>query len=152
MYTRVLFLLISTLACAAIQAEVYRWIDPNGHVQFGDRPPPTARQIEAMDIDLEQRINPAVDPGLRIQRQQRLAEELERDRHEREQARLEARRAAQLAASLCTQYTDRVRLLADENVRWIKGRNANGSNFYYSDAEVAGLRAEAIRGMNYYCR
>lgn len=152
MSTRLLIVLLLGILAPLANAEVYRWIDNTGHVQFGDRPPPSAHEIDTVDIDLERRINPDADPGQRLLRQQQIAEELERDRHERDQARFEARRNAQQAAALCVQYRDRVRLLADEGVRWIKGRNANGSNSYYNDAEVAGLRSEAVRGMNYYCR
>ncbi|MCP5140868.1 MAG: DUF4124 domain-containing protein [Gammaproteobacteria bacterium] len=140
------------LLIAPVSAEVFRWLDPQGQVQFGDRPPPGARQVEPMDIDLGQRINPDVDAAQRVERLRQVAEELERARLERESARAAAAQAVRQAASLCAQYRDRARLLADDGVSWIKGRNPDGSNIYYSAAEVARLRVEAARGVQTYCR
>lgn len=80
------------------QAEVYRWFDENGVVNYGDRPPQGARGVTALDL------KPGIDSVIRgIPR-----DELERMRERDTQARLRAleaeveelraREAAQAAA------------------------------------------------------
>lgn len=133
-------------------ADVYRWIDAHGNVQFGDRPPAGVDEVEEFPLDLDVRIDADTDASERLARQKRLGEELARSRREREQERLEARRALIVAANRCARYRERLEMLDDAHIRWVKGINPDGSRVYYNDAEVAEIRADAVRGVSLYCR
>ena len=48
-----LALLCALLPAAGAQAEVYKWVDKDGHVKYGDHPPaddPAARQVNASNV------------------------------------------------------------------------------------------------------
>ena len=67
--------------CAAgpASAELYKWVDEGGVVNYGDKPPAGALQVRSLDED---RSSVSVVPGLS-------KEELERQRKSVEQARIE---------------------------------------------------------------
>lgn len=67
--------------------DIYRWLDENGQVQFGDRPPAEPRaEVEPVELSL-----PAVDPeGADHYSIQNQLERMEQARSEREAARQEA--------------------------------------------------------------
>ncbi len=41
---RIIILMLCLLLSAAASAEIYKWLDEQGRVQFGDRPPPEKKQ------------------------------------------------------------------------------------------------------------
>lgn len=78
--SRLLFAVLLGLALApASAAELYKWVDEHGVVNYGDAPPAGARQVRALDED---RSSLSIVPGLS-------PEELERQRKSLEQARSE---------------------------------------------------------------
>lgn len=49
MHKRIFFVFIAILAASAVMAQAYRWVDEDGVVHYGDRPPPDAEtQTEAI--------------------------------------------------------------------------------------------------------
>ena len=42
---RIQLLVLAVLSCSAAQAEIFRWVDENGHVQFSDRWNPSAEKV-----------------------------------------------------------------------------------------------------------
>lgn len=82
---RLPLLLFGLLLCQPAWSQVYRWLDENGQVQFGDRPPPDM-PAEVHPIELPP---PATEPPEEENRysiQQQL-ERMEQARAEREAAR-----------------------------------------------------------------
>jgi Skp family chaperone for outer membrane proteins len=43
-------LLLTTLLGTAAHAEVYKWVDANGRVQFSDKPPPDQKNVKQVDV------------------------------------------------------------------------------------------------------
>jgi hypothetical protein len=90
-----LALAATLLAAAPLHAQqLYRWVDENGVVNFGDQPPSKAK--DAKRIDPEGRVT--VVPGLSKEEMQRAAEIDERRRAQAQKAEAE-RRAARAAAA-----------------------------------------------------
>ncbi len=77
----------------AVMAQVHRWVDEDGRVHYGDRPP---AQVESKTVDIEKvplstippRNDPGVNTGLRPT-EEHLLQEMERDRKAREKEREE---------------------------------------------------------------
>lgn len=71
---RCILLLACLLAVTAVRADIYRWIDHNGDLQFGDRPPPEhgaesvelspANRYSHRDIDLPKLERPQAGPAV----------------------------------------------------------------------------------------
>jgi hypothetical protein len=83
---RLLAILLLTLAapCRLSPAEIYKWVDANGDVHYGDQPPDTG--AESVHVPGDQ---PDVNLEQRLVRRQRLLDVLEeeRERHKLETAR-----------------------------------------------------------------
>lgn len=58
---RLPFMLLLLLLIPACPAEVYKWIDADGRVQFGDRPPPG---VEAATVEIK--VNTYQSPSLQV--------------------------------------------------------------------------------------
>jgi hypothetical protein len=91
-----LWLLAAGLATAPAFAQVYRWTDERGSVNYGSKPPPNARNVSVMRED-EGRVStvPGVPPEL-VSSQQERADQRRIDRLERD---LDAQRRANRAQS-----------------------------------------------------
>ena len=66
-----------------LHAEIYKWIDKNGNVHFGDKPDEDADNVESVEI---RQSTPRSDPVLerRLDEQNKVLKVLEEDREERE--------------------------------------------------------------------
>jgi len=94
MTRRALILLVLLLACGAAQAQIYRWVDQNGRVQYSNVKPP--KEVPATVVDPDAKAGPAMPDSTEcytIRCQGERMEERERKR-EVELAKLTAERAA----------------------------------------------------------
>jgi hypothetical protein len=94
-------LLATVLLLAAsvpAHADLYKWVDERGVVNYGDRPPPQARRLRPLELDLD---SAAVIPGIPKEELQQLRErdaERRLRQLEAEVDELRAREAARGAA------------------------------------------------------
>ena len=104
-------------------AEVYRWVDADGQVHYGERPPPQG----ARKIELPETSKPSSEPDReavdRRARQQRLLDAYEHERERKEAAAADAARARQADAARC----------ADLHQHW--RRLSFGGPVYYQRAD-----------------
>jgi hypothetical protein len=124
------------LAAATAHAQVYRWVDEQGKVHYGERPPSGAKAAP-----VENRL--ATPPGAPAPKAAPDASQQERDfqrrRMEREQQEAREQKAAAKARQQCER--ERARLAQLRNVRRIQsGVDEKGNLRYMSEAE----RADAI--------
>jgi hypothetical protein len=128
--------LAALLAAATAHAQVYRWVDEQGKVHYGERPPSGAK---AKPVE-EKLANP---PGVPSPKAAPDASQQERDfqrrRMEREQAEVRDQKAAEKAQQQCER--ERTRLAQLRSVRRIQsGVDEKGNLRYMSERE----RADAI--------
>lgn len=128
--------LAALLAASAAHAQVYRWVDEQGKVHYGERPPSGAKANPVQD-------KLAAPPGAPAPKAAPDASQQERDfqrrRMEREQQEASEQKAAEKAKQQCER--ERTRLAQLRNVRRIQsGVDEKGNLSYMSDAE----RADAI--------
>jgi hypothetical protein len=129
-------------------AEVYKWIDAEGHVVYSDRAPTSTAQKSIVPVDQpdpaeiarnakEQKIMSAEDA-------QRKKEQAIEDRKAAQKAQEEHNRQAQ-----CDNARNRYYSLRDS--RRIYQRDADGNRVYYSDADADAKREEARQAMLSAC-
>ena len=107
--------LLAGLACAAVflpvfAGEIYRWVDDQGRVHFGDTPPDNAERVELAPA-------PAGDPQLqeRRERGERLLDIMEEDRRRREDEQHAGQQADAERRSKCETARRRSAQAADAN-------------------------------------
>ncbi len=98
------------VSALAAPAGVYRWVDPEGRVHFGDRPP-LDRDAQALDVPArpEPATAPAASDAERLESQQRLLRAFEEERREREERRAKVEREAAEREYRCAQARDQLR-------------------------------------------
>jgi hypothetical protein len=128
--------LAALLAAAAAHGQVYRWVDEQGKVHYGERPPTGAKASPVQD-------KLGTPPGAPAPKATPDASQQERDfqrrRVEREQKEARDQQAAERAKQQCER--EKTRLAQLRNVRRIQsGVDEKGNLRYMSDGE----RADAI--------
>jgi cell division protease FtsH len=95
MNARVLaFAALLVTAHAAAQQQVYKWVDPNGHVTYSETPPPGAVSPEPIDLLPPPAPTDVEAAQQRAQAMQELSDQLTRAREEREAEVEQERRGA----------------------------------------------------------
>jgi hypothetical protein len=125
-------------AAVAAQAQVYRWVDEQGKVHYGERPPSGAKAKPVEDKLAAPPGSPAPKAASDASQQER---DFQRRRMERDQKEAREQKAAEKARQQCER--ERTRLAQLRNVRRIQsGVDEKGNLRYLSDGE----RADAIAG------
>lgn len=98
-------LLLAILACAAapgFAAGIYKWVDKNGKVHFGDRPPGGAAQSQEVKIrDIPQADLNVPSNAERRARQNLLLQSFEQDRADKKQAAAKEKERKQKLSRQC---------------------------------------------------
>jgi hypothetical protein len=132
-------------AGTAAAADIYRWTDANGDVQFGDRPPVGA-QVE--EIRVRNRGGAQGDIA-RQERTERLLQEFETERAERAEQEAAAEREAAERAAACDEA--RNRHFEYQNSGYLYEWDENGEKRVLSDAQHREARAEARADVDKWC-
>ena len=140
-------LLLLIVAAQPVAAGVYKWVDENGQVHYGERPPAT-NQAKRMTLEGA----PPPDPEAAERRERRELEDKtwkeERAKRKEEQAR--AREDAELRKRNCATARDNL------NRYTIGGRiyrtDENGERYYVDDEERASQRQKAQAQVDEWCR
>lgn len=148
-----LLLLSGLMAPCLVQAgEIYKWVDDNGVIHFGDRPPQQARaSVETIDPQLRQSgVGPGgtADSGLEVNEQ---GETLAQQRREEiSQTREESRLSQEQLQSACDYH--RKELARFEPARRITYTNDEGEVVRLDDDQRMAL-VETSRGfLDQYCK
>lgn len=126
-------LLIASLLPALAGAEIYRWIDAQGQVHFGQRPVSGAERVEVKPQVVER------DADTR-EREARSERYYQARQAEREQAAATAAQQRQERDGECRELRQRLAQLPDGYRYYREG--ANGERIYYSDEELDAARRQ----------
>jgi hypothetical protein len=143
------WLLISLLFTLPLisHAGLYKWVDEEGNVHFGDQPPEP--QI-AQSIDIKPA--PKADPlySERLRKQQNFLEQRQEDREERQkteakqkQQRNEEQQLCQKAKNELTRFEPRGRIYVPR---------PDGNHYYMDDNEKQAYLTELRRKVKMYCK
>jgi len=142
-----LLALLSPL-CASRAAEVYKWIDADGHVVYSDRAPTSTAQKSLVRVDqpdpTEIARNGKEQAILRVEDAQRRKQQAIEDRKIAQKTQEEHNRQVQ-----CDNARNRYYSLKD--ARRIYQRDADGNRVYYNDADADAKREEARQAMLSAC-
>jgi hypothetical protein len=111
-YVGVLFLLMPLYA-NVVSAEIYKWVDADGNVHFGDKPRDATVAREAEPVDVTEDYRP---PARSEEEQAAFERELETKRQKKQKRELarkevtdkEADKRRQEKAALCKRYADNI--------------------------------------------
>lgn len=126
-------LLLALLLPNLAAAEIYRWIDEQGRVHFGQRPAAGAEVVEVKPQVVER----DAQTREREARSQRFYEAREQ---EREQAISQAAQQRERQAAECRELRQRMANLPEGYSYYREG--ANGERIYYSDEELDTARRQ----------
>lgn len=127
--SRLSAMLLLTLASAFASADVYKWLDANGDVHYGDRPPATG--ADSRSITLPPAPTKDSDHERRSLLQHRLLEAIDAERAERDEAEVAAAAARREHTQRCEQ--GRRDLARFERANVIYSTDENGARTYLSD-------------------
>lgn len=135
-------------AGAVLASDIYRWVDDEGNIHFGDRP--DGEQAERLEIESR-----PTDPA----RVQAMNEALTVERYKAQEAKSVAAAEQSTAAELraeaderamkCTTY--KAQLEAYTNNRRLFRESADGERAYLTDAEIDATREGAAKKVAEFC-
>lgn len=136
------------LVAGAVNAGgVYKWVDADGQVHFGDRPPDRgAEQVEVPNNPVAPAAPDATDP---LEQQDRLLRAYEAERQERQEREAERRAEAEQRARRCVEARDRLRRY--EQAGYLYRLDPSGERVIASDAEREQSTAAARAAVEQWC-
>lgn len=128
-------------------AEIYKWVDEQGRVHYGDVP-----KEQAETISIKEQGASAEDRATDSERseyRQRVLRSMQTQRERKQELRQQEREAEQEAKQKCTEARER---LADvTGAGSLYRKNAQGERVVFSDEERAQATAQAEAAVNRYC-
>jgi hypothetical protein len=142
-----LLAVLSALPCGLPAAEIFRWVDADGRVQFGDRPPADA-SAEPVDVDAEESVSGDLEE--RQEGRARVLEVMEHDRTEQSRAASESQQQETSRREKCRMATDRLQQI--ETARYIYEPTADPENpRILDDTERAAQLSRAQQDIRKWC-
>ena len=146
---QLLLLLTALMVAVTASAGIYRWVDENGYVQYGDRPPSDVNASNEVVIRKQ-----APDSGpARVDRKQsreRLLEQYQRERDEKKGKAAKQRQQKERRKKRCA-YA-RTRLTEYQEHGGLYERLPNQKRRYLSDQEREAEIAKARQEVKKWCK
>ena len=142
-----LFILIAPLAA---NAGVYKWVDDNGKVHYGDQPQASQPSVE-MNIDDTTTVDASAgeDQMSRAEKRERLLQAMEEDRIEKEEQREKQSALKQRNRQKCNRYRDRMRHY--QRASGIYRLDRDGNRVFMSESERASATRKLQANIKKYC-
>lgn len=144
-----LILLLCIILPLFTHAGVYKWVDENGKVYYGDQPESTQPSIE-INIDDSPTAATPDDDISRAEKRERLLQSMEEDRLEKQEKRDKQQALKQQNRQKCNRYRDQMR--HHERARAIYKLDKDGNRVYMSDSDRAKSTKNLQAKINKYCR
>jgi hypothetical protein len=129
----ILFLLFM-LAATASSAEIYKWVDEQGKVHYGDTPvDQSSTQMNITQPEADKKISSQPDPTSRDERRRKLAEAMQEDRLKKQEQKQKARDEKEKLNSQCVHAKDALKNY--ETAGRLYNLDKDGNRVFMSDAE-----------------
>ena len=134
----------------AIAGKLYKWVDENGKVHYGDSPQVSQPTVE-MNVE-ETAPEPSFSEDLlsREEKRERLLQSMEEDRLEKQEKRNNQKAENEKNRQKCNRYRDRMRHYERANALYKLDKD--GSRVYMSDGDRASATKSLRAKINKYCR
>lgn len=148
-YARIILFLLLPLAT---DAAVYKWVDDEGNVHYGDRPVEAEPSVEMHvdDVATEPSYRDHDDAMTREEKRERLLQSMEEDRLEKQEQREQQQAVKQQNRKKCNRYRDKMRHY--ERARGIYRLDKDGNRVYMSDNDRARATKNLQKKIKKYCR
>ncbi len=144
-------ILAPVLALAVTSAvaapEIYKWVDADGNVHYGDRPPATG--VDSRTLSLPPAPAREPDQAQRDLKQRRLLDAFDAERNQRDQAKAEAAATRRERARDCEKA--RRELARFERANIVYTHDTSGARIYMSDEERLQAAANAKAWIGKHC-
>ena len=147
-YIPYLLLALIFLASLSVQADVYRWVDKDGAIHFGDKP---ANKQSAEKVEIKTNVGTNnQSQGNRLRKQQHLLSVMDEERKINEQKQAKEKKDKQVVISNCksaqTTLNDYLRSGVLFNV------DESGNKTYLSDQQREEEIKKARETVKYWCK
>jgi hypothetical protein len=143
------FFLLLLVVTVNATAGIYKWVDENGQVQFGDRPPAEAATSDEVVIR-NQRAPVKTAPVDRNEARDRLLEQYQRERAEKKEAAAKMREEKRQRAARCNYARGRVTRYLESGSLY--RYTANRERKYLTDQERDAALARARADVKKWCK
>lgn len=137
----------AVLLATGAHAAIYKWVDGQGRVHYGDRPP--GGNAAEMDVPASPRPGAAPDAAERLEKQRRLLRAYDEERRRREERAARDRLRAADLERRCEAARERLRLYRDAG--YLFRKDALGERVILSDSERRAEEAELERTIADHC-
>lgn len=145
-----LLLLLVSVTPLVLHASVYKWVDDNGKVHYGDQPQVSQPAVE-MNVDHTAPNSSSTDNGMsREEKRDRLLQSMEEDRVEKQEKREKQKAVKEQNRKKCNRYRDRMRHYERANSLYKLDRD--GNRVYMSDAARDSATETLQAKIKKYCR
>ena len=143
-------LLLGLIAPIAAHAGVYKWVDENGKVHYGDSPQDSQPSVEMNINDTAPTPSSFDDVLSREEKRERLLQSMEEDRLEKQEKRDKQKAVNKKNRQKCNRYRDQMRHYERANALYKLDRE--GNRVYMSDGDRARATKNLQAKINKYCR
>jgi hypothetical protein len=145
-------LILLLLLPLVTRAAVYKWIDDEGNVHYGDKPTASEPSVE---VDVDDIVSVPLYGNSkgsmsREEKRERLLQSMEEDRLEKKQQREKQQALKQQNRKKCNRFRDRMRHF--ERASGIYQLDEDGNRIFMSDADRAKTTKNLQNKINKYCR
>ena len=146
------FILFTLAGPASVYAEIYKWVDKDGNVQFGDKP---EKGVEAEEVEIKEASPAAADPEARkrMEYQEKLLKVMEEERKQQNEEKRVAREKEEKEKTLrkrnCAEARDYKRTLDASGP--IYKLDEEGNRVYLSEEENRAERQRAVELVRKWC-
>jgi Skp family chaperone for outer membrane proteins len=145
-----LILLLVLIVPVAVYANVYKWVDENGKVHYGDSPQVSQPAVE-MNVDVTTPEASFTEDLLsREEKRERLLQSMEEDRLEKQEKRNKQKAENEKNRQKCNRYRDRMRHYERANALYKLDKD--GNRVYMSDSDRASATKNLRVKINKYCK
>jgi hypothetical protein len=131
---------------AAAWGGIYKWVDENGQVHYGERAPQTSRSEQ---VQVEQGPAPDTNAAQRRAKQQKFMRAIDEERKVKESARKKAEQKAAQRQRQCAMARDRLRTY--ERSSRVYRVDSKGNRVYLPDSSRDQAISQARRDVQRWC-
>ncbi len=146
-YLTLLFFLIAPIIA---YAGVYKWVDENGKVHYGDQPQASKPAVEMNIDDTASTPSYSDDELSREEKRERLLQSMEEDRVEKQEQREKQKAVKEKNRQRCNRYRDQMRHI--ERASSLYKLDRDGNRVYMSDGDRARATKNLQAKIKKYCR
>jgi hypothetical protein len=129
---RMLLFVVALLAVFPAMAEIYKWVDDQGRVNYADRAEGDSPALR-IEADESPSTAPASESMSREEKRRRLLETMQEERYEKQERRAKEKADREREHRKCIVYKDRMRQI--ERASRMYSLDRNGNRIYMSDEE-----------------